>query len=48
MNQKPRLFIGSSTEGLEVAQALQYQLKQDARVILWNEGPFELTHSYLD
>lgn len=47
-DKKPRIFIGSSKEGLEVAQALQYQLKQDANVTLWNEGVFELTRNYLE
>jgi hypothetical protein len=46
-HKKPRVFIGSSTEGLEVAQALQFQLKGDANVTLWNEGVFELTSPYL-
>jgi hypothetical protein len=47
-DKMPRVFIGSSQEGLEIAQALQYQLKHDANVTLWSEGIFELTHSYLE
>lgn len=45
---KPKVFIGSSSEGLEVAQAIQYQLRNDAQVILWNEGAFSLSHGYLE
>jgi hypothetical protein len=45
---KPSVFIGSSTEGLEVAQALKYQLRHDADVTVWNEGVFALGKSYLE
>jgi hypothetical protein len=37
-----------SSEGLEVAQAIQYQLRNDAEVVLWNEGVFALSHGYLE
>jgi len=41
---RPRLFIASSTEGLEVARALQEALSRDAEVYLWNDpGIFEIS-----
>lgn len=46
--KKPRIFIGSSSEGLEVARAIQEQLYPDAEVVLWNERVFSLSVSYLD
>lgn len=45
---KPRLFIGSSSEKLRYAYALQEQLEHDADVTLWNQAFFELNTSYLD
>lgn len=44
---KPSIFVGSSTEGLEVARAVQVQLA-DGEVELWNEGVFTLGHSTLE
>ena len=35
---KPRVFIGSSSEGLKVAKKLQMLLRDDLEVELWNEG----------
>lgn len=35
---RPSLFIGSSSEGLEVAQAVRHLLEQDAEVAIWNTG----------
>lgn len=45
---KPTVFIGSSSEGLEIAQAIQYQLQNDAIVKIWNEGIFNLSHGILE
>lgn len=45
---KPALFIGSSTEGLEFARALQSLLAQDAEVTLWNEGFFSLGNTFIE
>jgi predicted nucleotide-binding protein len=39
---KPTVFIGSSTEGLKIAKAVQFQLQQSADVQIWYEGLFEL------
>jgi len=46
---KPRIFIGSSSEGLEVAYVIQNQLKYDFECVLWNDGEvFGENTSYLD
>jgi hypothetical protein len=45
---KPSLFIGSSSEQLLYAYALQDQLKSQADVTLWNQGFFKRNRSYLD
>jgi predicted nucleotide-binding protein len=41
MNDKPTLFIGSSVEGLEVAQKLQMLLDYDCYSTIWDQGIFE-------
>jgi Predicted nucleotide-binding protein containing TIR-like domain len=45
---KPSLFVGSSSEGLEVARAVEVQLQDAAEVTLWNEGFFGLSHGTLE
>jgi predicted nucleotide-binding protein len=41
---RPRIFIGSSTKGLTVAELAQAELKNDAEPELWNNGIFRSTH----
>lgn len=45
---KPTVFVGSSREGLEIARAVQFQLKDDALVSVWNEGAFGLSSGTLE
>ena len=45
---KPTIFIGSSSEGLETARAIKQQFDAEADVDLWNEGVFKLNASYLE
>jgi hypothetical protein len=44
---KPNLFIGSSSEGQDVAYVLQESLSEDAYVTVWDQGVFNLSHGYL-
>jgi hypoxanthine phosphoribosyltransferase len=44
---RPRLFIGSSTEGLAVAKALQVNLDRCAEVSVWTNNIFELSQTTL-
>jgi CAP12/Pycsar effector protein, TIR domain len=45
---KPTLFVGSSSESLDVAYAAQRNLEDVAEVVVWTQGIFELTRSYLE
>jgi CAP12/Pycsar effector protein, TIR domain len=45
---RPTLFIGSSTESLDIAYAAQSNLEDVAEVLVWTQGIFELTKSYLE
>ena len=45
---KPTVFVGSSTEGIEIARAVQYQLQQKAVVEIWDEGLLELGKGTLE
>ncbi|MDF3131277.1 nucleotide-binding protein [Kiritimatiellaeota bacterium B1221] len=50
MNKSNRsvIFVGSSTEGLPAARALQQNLDHDAEVILWSQGVFGLSSGTLE
>lgn len=45
---KPRIFIGSSTEALEISNAIQQNLTYDAEVTVWNQGIFKLSSTTID
>uniref|UniRef100_A9A6G6 Tetratricopeptide domain protein n=1 Tax=Methanococcus maripaludis (strain C6 / ATCC BAA-1332) TaxID=444158 RepID=A9A6G6_METM6 len=45
---KPRVFIGSSVEGVNVAEAIQRHLKDDAEVKIWHQGVFELSKTSIE
>jgi len=44
---KPKLFIGSSREGLPIADALHSGLTRDAECTVWNQGIFNLSQNTL-
>jgi Predicted nucleotide-binding protein containing TIR-like domain len=46
--RKPRIFIGSSVEGLYVADAVNVNLDHSAEVTIWRNGTFDLSSTALD
>lgn len=42
---KPKLFIGSSKESLNIAYAIQDNLSFDAEITVWTQDLFELNHN---
>lgn len=46
---KPRIFIGSSTEGLKVAEYIKYRLQnEDFDVFIWTDDIFKANNSVLE
>jgi predicted nucleotide-binding protein len=45
---KPKLFIGSSVEGMKVANAIQQNLEHDCHPTIWSHGNFQLSSTALD
>jgi hypothetical protein len=45
---RPAVFVGSSTEGSPIAEALQVLLDRECEVELWSQGVFGLTQGNLE
>jgi len=45
---KPKIFIGSSSERLDLAYSIQQNLDNDAQITVWTQGVFKLSNSSLD
>lgn len=43
MNDRPKVFIGSSVESLKIAYAIQTQLQFNTEPTVWSQGIFNLT-----
>lgn len=48
MKSKPKIFIGSSVESLEIARAIQNNLDYEALCNVWDQGIFELSGNALE
>lgn len=45
---KPIIFVGSSAESVSIARAIQDNLKDDAEVVVWDQGTFDLSSYNLE
>lgn len=45
---KPRMFIGSSVEGKEIAEEIQLGLEYEVETTIWHQGIFGLSQGSLD
>lgn len=47
-NQRPSVFIGSSSEGLPIAEAIQVNLDRACETVIWSQGVFGLSGGTLE
>jgi predicted nucleotide-binding protein len=40
-SRRPKIFIGSSVEGINIARKIQAELSSDFEVVIWNQGIFD-------
>ncbi len=45
---KPKVFIGSSSEGIQIAKELEVHLAKECHTYIWTSGDFKLSHSFLE
>lgn len=45
---KPKIFIGSSVEGLSIAYAIQQNLSHDAESTVWDQGVFKISKTTIE
>lgn len=45
---KPKIFVGSSSDGLDVANAIQVHLSSKCDITIWTQGVFEIGGGTLD
>lgn len=49
INKKPRIFVGSSTEGLAVAEAVKQCMEPEFKVEVWNQsGAFQISTTAIE
>jgi hypothetical protein len=48
MTAKPTMFIGSSTEGKDIAETIQVLLEHEVTSTVWHQGVFDLSGNWLE